>query len=210
MADFLERYDSLPAYLAAMMPGTSAIINASVGSDEDCSSDGYLCIRDGGCTSNVICGHDGCDADTGCANDHPVCYTDGICTTDVCRADVDPPSSYGRITATTVTKDSITVWFSSISGASGYEIVWRKSTETALLGSAWGVSSPYIISGLDGKTEYAINYKGYATNQYGYSAEGPFMPTPAYATTKGDSNVYIYDSGDWQQAVPRVYSGGWQ
>ena len=79
MAELLNRYSTLPSFLSTPVSG---MLKSAVGSDEDCSHDGYQCYRDGECDSNVVCGYDGCPSDTSCSGDS-WCPYDGWCSSDV-------------------------------------------------------------------------------------------------------------------------------
>ena len=63
-----------------------------------------------------------------------------------------PPTTAGSMTIKKVTSDSVTVGLSSISKATSYEIVWRRSTTTILEGSEETTSRTYTITGLDPDT----------------------------------------------------------
>lgn len=76
----LEQYASLPSFLSSSVLGTG-MLRSAVGSDEDCSYDGYVCTRDGTCSSNTICGYDGCSSDTSCSSDS-WCGWDSVCSSD--------------------------------------------------------------------------------------------------------------------------------
>lgn len=92
-----------------------------------------------------------------------------------------PPTTAGSMTIKKVTSDSVTVGLSSISKATSYEIVWRRSTTTILEGSEETTSRTYTITGLDPDTTYVFNYRG--VNDDGV---GPFMATGKTVTTLPD------------------------
>ena len=198
--EYIGQYTALPSFLTSKVLGSGIGLRA-VGSDEDCSNDGYVCVRDGGCSSHTICGMDGCSSDATCTNDH-MCSFDGICVSNVCVTDVEPPGSAGQITSHTATKNSIRLYFTTIYGATSYEVVWRLASERDLLGSTIVTGNSADIDGLDPNTEYVFNYKG--RNKGG---EGPFMSSPYYASTTSDSNTFLHDGSTFRRAIPLVHDG---
>lgn len=110
---------------------------------------------------------------------------------------LDPPTRTGSMSIVKAGSDYVTVRISSISKATGYEIVWREASVTDIEGTLdVGSSGRYTIDGLTPETDYVFNYRGY--NDDGI---GPFMSTGRTATTLPNR------PDDWEWWT-RIESGG--
>lgn len=90
---------------------------------------------------------------------------------------LSPPTSYGDLTVTDVTANSITVSLTRISGATYYLIAYRPSSSSSQQEVSTS-GTTYTITGLQPKTTYYLNYRG-ANND----GTGPYMPASVTATT---------------------------
>ncbi len=88
------------------------------------------------------------------------------------------PTGTGSINSITVAPTSITITYSSIPGATSYDIAYRPtSTQSATIESTAGTS--YTINGLSPMIKYVVNYRG--KNSDGV---GPFMSSGTIKTTR--------------------------
>ena len=94
-----------------------------------------------------------------------------------CESAVQAPSGTGTITSISATSTTIRITYTSISGASGYEIAWRRSGETGAT-TIRTSSLSYTITGLTPDTEYVVNYRGYNSGGDGsYMSSGRTIST---------------------------------
>ena len=89
-----------------------------------------------------------------------------------CEASAQGPTAAGSITSYTSTADSITIRYTSISKATWYQVVYRKTSASALEYIANGNSLTCTITGLGPDTSYIVNYRGATATEW-----GPFMAT---------------------------------
>ena len=106
------------------------------------------------------------------------------------RAAVNPPTGKGRITLESRTADSLTINLASISGATGYTVVYRVEG-TSDLEEIDTSSRTVTISGLTPNTTYVINYYGYNSG-----GTGPYMDTAFLATTSGLIDYWSWTSSN--------------
>lgn len=110
----------------------------------------------------------------------------------------DPPGT-GTITVTETTKDSITVRFSSISGADGYIVSCTAKEGEGSWSYSFDSSGTHTFDGLEPETAYILSYYGY--NDGG---EGPTASVEAETKPLG-GYVWIYHQGEWRIAYPYIF-----
>lgn len=160
--------DKLPS-LSFLTEGIEDVPSLYMGVAAASDSDEIVCRTYGGCGCDTYCPDTGCSCDSHCP-DTP------------CSDAPAPPA--GSITSVSSTVNSITVRYSSISGASSYEVAYRKSSVSTATIISNGSSLSCTITGLTPNTEYVVNYRGISSS----GKEGAFTsgrtistkaPTPA-------------------------------
>lgn len=209
---YINEYNLLPDFLLNAVAGTSRSVNAiqprgCVGDitaadcnlDSSCTADCndstcYGDASDPDCTVDAGCGYDvkPCsDTPAPCQDVKPCADTPAPCQ----DVPPDPPTRAGSLTISSVGTDYVAVRISSISKATGYEIVWRRSSVSSIEDSMdVGSSGKYTIDGLEPETDYVFNYRAY--NDDGY---GPFMSSGKPATTLSERP----DDWSWWTRIQR-------
>lgn len=97
------------------------------------------------------------------------------------------PTTYGSITSISATSSSISITYTSISGATWYQVAYRRSSESDATYIMNGTSLSCTIEGLDPSTEYVVNYRGATATVF-----GPFMPSGKSIVTSGSEFNWTY------------------
>lgn len=103
---------------------------------------------------------------------------------------LSPPTTYGSLTVTNITSNSITVQLSRISGATSYLIAYRPSSSSSQQ-EVRSTSTTYTITGLQPKTLYYLNYRGENSD-----GTGPYMPSSVTATTLGSVAAWDWNASN--------------
>lgn len=177
----------IPEFLSSQTTFGAKASGCSTFCESYCETDCEL-SGEGSCTS----ANQGCTA--GCqvscqSTCQKSCQTNAECS-ESCGESSIPGAGTISVVKSMTTATSITVNISSISGATSYHIVWRKSSSSTVIGERTVSSAGNVtISGLDPNTSYTFNY--YGINSAG---SGPYASGVSETTLSGRPINWVWST----------------